>query len=156
MTNAKDSTVDLSHLYPELLVVPSERYKKFYRERYEAQKNIKNVRSYGDLFPFNPNFGITEKQKIMMRKLSEGEIAGLIIFGMFITFLVLVPIQYGMKPTESLALNAVLLYGLCFIETLSAMYNEQNNERTFASVLSPVSAIVGITLLIAANVLASL
>lgn len=92
----------------------------------------------------------------MMRKLSEGEIAGLIIFGMFITFLVLVPIQYGMKLTESLALNAVLLYGLCFIETLSAMHNEQNNERTFASVLSPVSAIVGITLLIAANVLASL
>ena len=91
-----------------------------------------------------------------MRKLSEGEIASLIIFGMFITFLVLVPIQYGMKLTESLALNAVLLYGLCFIETLSAMHNEQNNERTFASVLSPVSAIVGITLLIAANVLASL
>lgn len=156
MTNTKDSTVNLSYLYPKLLVMPSERYEKFYRERYEAQKNIKNVRSYGDLFPLNPNFGITEKQKIMMRKLSEGEIAGLIIFGMFITFLVLVPIQYGMKLTESLALNAVLLYGLCFIETLSAMYNEQNNERTFASVLSPVSAIVGITLLIAANVLASL
>lgn len=62
MTNAKDSTVDLSHLYPEILVAPSERYEKFYRERYEAQKkNIKNVRSYGDLFPLNPNFGITEK-----------------------------------------------------------------------------------------------
>lgn len=38
MTNAKDSTVDLSHLYPELLFVPSERYEKFYRDRYEAQK----------------------------------------------------------------------------------------------------------------------
>lgn len=62
MTNAKDSTVDLSHLYPELLFVPSERYEKFYRERYEAQKNIKNVRSYGDLFLFNSNFEITEKQ----------------------------------------------------------------------------------------------
>lgn len=61
MTNTKDSTVNLSRLYPKLLVVPSERYEKFYRERYEAQKNIKNVRSYGDLFPFNPNFGITEK-----------------------------------------------------------------------------------------------
>lgn len=61
MTNAKNSTVDLSHLYPELLFAPSERYEKFYRDRYEAQKNIKNVRSYGDLFPFNPNFGITEK-----------------------------------------------------------------------------------------------
>lgn len=61
MTNAKDSTVDLSHLYPELLVVPSERYEKFYRERYEAQKNIKHVHSYGDFFPFNPNFGVTEK-----------------------------------------------------------------------------------------------
>ena len=61
MTNAKDSTVDLRHLYPELLFVPSERYEKFYRDRYAAQKNIKNVRSYGDLFPFNPNFGITEK-----------------------------------------------------------------------------------------------
>lgn len=61
MTNAKDSTVDLSHLYPELLVVPSERYEKFYRERYEAQKNIKNVRSYGDLFPLNPNFGMMKQ-----------------------------------------------------------------------------------------------
>lgn len=61
MTNAKDSTVDLNNLYPELLVVPSERYEKFYRERYEARKNTKNVRSYGDLFPFNPNFGVTEK-----------------------------------------------------------------------------------------------
>lgn len=61
MTNAKDSTVDLSRLYPKLLFVPSERYEKFYRERYEAQKNIKNVRSCGDLFPFNPNFGVTEK-----------------------------------------------------------------------------------------------
>lgn len=36
MINTKDSTVDLSHLYPELLFVPSERYEKFYRERYEA------------------------------------------------------------------------------------------------------------------------
>ena len=61
MINAKDSTVDLSHLYPELLFVSSERYEKFYRERYETQKNTKNVRSYGDLFPFNPNFGVTEK-----------------------------------------------------------------------------------------------
>lgn len=61
MTNAKDSTVDLSRPYPKLLSVPSERYEKFYRDRYEAQKNIKNVRSYGDLFPLNPNFGITEK-----------------------------------------------------------------------------------------------
>jgi hypothetical protein len=60
MTNAKDSTVDLSRLYPKLLSVLSERYEKFYRDRYEAQKNIKNVRSYGDLFPFNPNFGVTE------------------------------------------------------------------------------------------------
>lgn len=61
MTNTKDSTVNLSYLYPELLFVPSERYEKFYRERYEAQKNTKNVRSYGNLFPFNPNFGVTEK-----------------------------------------------------------------------------------------------
>lgn len=61
MTNTKDSTVNLSYLYPKILVMPSERYEKFYRERYEAQKNIKNVRSYGDLFPLNPNFGITEK-----------------------------------------------------------------------------------------------
>lgn len=61
MINAKDSTVNLSYLYPKLLVMPSERYEKFYRDRYEAQKNIKHVRSYGDLFPFNPNFGITEK-----------------------------------------------------------------------------------------------
>lgn len=38
----------------------SERYEKFYRDRYEAQKDIKNVRSYGNLFPVNPNFGVTE------------------------------------------------------------------------------------------------
>ena len=44
MTNAKDSTVDLSHLYPELLFVPSERYEKFYRDRYEAQK--KKLRTF--------------------------------------------------------------------------------------------------------------
>lgn len=61
MTNEKDSTVNLGYLYPKLLVMPSERYEKFYRDRYEAQKNIKNVRSYGDLFPLNPNFGVTEK-----------------------------------------------------------------------------------------------
>ena len=61
MTNTKDSTVNLSYLYPKLLIMSSERYEKFYRERYEAQKNIKNVRSYGDLFPLNPNFGVTEK-----------------------------------------------------------------------------------------------
>lgn len=60
MTNAKDSTADLSHLYPRLLFVPSERYEKFYRDRYEAQKNIKNVRSHGDLFPLNSEFGVTE------------------------------------------------------------------------------------------------
>lgn len=61
MTNTKDSTVNLSYLYTKLLVMPSEHYEKFYRDRYEAQKNIKNVRSYGDLFPLNPNFGVTEK-----------------------------------------------------------------------------------------------
>lgn len=60
MTNTKDSTVDLSHLYPELLFVPSERYEKFLHDRYEAQKSIKNVHSYGDLFMLNPNFGVTE------------------------------------------------------------------------------------------------
>ncbi len=61
MTNTKETTLDLSYLYPKMLIVPSERYEKFYRDRYEAQKNIKNVRSYGDLFPFNPNFGVSEK-----------------------------------------------------------------------------------------------
>ena len=60
MINTKDSTVDLSHLYPELLFVPSERYEKFYRERYEAQKTIKHDSSYGDFFPLNPEFGVTE------------------------------------------------------------------------------------------------
>ena len=60
MTNTKDSTVNLSYLYPKLLVMPSERYEKFYRERYEAQKNIKNVRCHGGPFPLNPNFGVTE------------------------------------------------------------------------------------------------
>lgn len=53
---------DFKSYYPKIKLpnIPSERYEKFYRERYEAQKNIKNVRSYGDLFPLNPEFGVTE------------------------------------------------------------------------------------------------
>lgn len=30
MTNTKETTLDLSYLYPKMLVVPSERYEKFY------------------------------------------------------------------------------------------------------------------------------
>lgn len=41
MTNTKETTLDLSCLYPKMLIVPSERYEKFYHERYEVQKNIK-------------------------------------------------------------------------------------------------------------------
>lgn len=61
MTNSKETTVDLSYLYPKQLFVPSERYEKFYRDRYKAQKNGKNISSYGDPFLLNPNFGVTER-----------------------------------------------------------------------------------------------
>ena len=150
MTNAKDSTVDLRHLYPELLVVPSERYEKFYRERYEAQKNIKNVRSYGDLFPFNPNFGITEKQKIMMRKLSEGEIFALGMFTTVITMFVLVPIMSGVNPILVLLLNGIWLLAYAFYCADIVEENKERNERTFANVLYPFTATVGITFIMPA------
>lgn len=64
MTNTKDSTVDLSHLYPELLFVPSERYEKFYRDLLVAQKANKHddaLDEFGSFLPINANFGITEK-----------------------------------------------------------------------------------------------
>ena len=150
MTNAKDSTVDLSHLYPELLFVPSERYEKFYCERYEAQKNIKNVRSYGDRFPLNPNFGITEKQKIMMRKLSEGEIVVLCMFTTIVTTLTLVPIISGVNPILVLLLNGIWLLAYAFYCADIVEENKERNERTFANVLYPFTATVGITFIMPA------
>ena len=144
MTNTKDSTVDLSHLYPELLFVPSERYEKFYRDRYEAQKNIKNVRSYGDLFPFNPNFGITEKQKILMRKLNEGEIFALGIFTAAVTAFTLAPIMSGVNPILVLLLNGIWLLAYAFYAAAIVEDNKEHNERTFANVLYPFTATVGI------------
>lgn len=150
MTNAKDSTVDLSHLYPELLFVPSERYEKFYRDRYEAQKNIKNVRSYGDLFPFNPNFVITEKQKIMMRKLSEGEIFAMGMFTTVITMFVLVPIMSGVNPILVFLLNGIWLLAYAFYCAAIVEDNKERNGRTFANVLYPFTATVGITFIMPA------
>lgn len=91
-----------------------------------------------------------------MRKLNESEITGLIIFSMFIIFTVLLPIQYGMKLTASLVLNSLWLYVFCFIETIFAIDDEDNNEKTFASELSLFSAIAGITLFIAAMAIESL
>lgn len=150
MTNTKDSTVNLSYLYPKLLVMPSERYEKFYRERYEAQKNIKNVRSYGDLFPLNPNFGITEKQKIMMRKLSEGEIVALGMFTTIITTLTLAPIMSGVNPILVLLLNGIWLLAYAFYAAAIVEDNKEHNERTFANVLYPFTATVGITFIMPA------
>lgn len=144
MTNAKDSTVDLSHLYPKLLVIPSERYEKFYRDRYEAQKNIKNVRSYGDLFPLNPNFGMMKQQMIMIRKLTEGEIVVLVIFTGAITTLTLVPIMSGVNPILVLLLNGIWLLAYAFHAAAIVEDNKEHNERTFANVLYPFTATVGI------------
>lgn len=150
MTNTKDSTVNLSYLYPKLLVMPSERYEKFYRERYEAQKNTKNVRSYDDLFPFNPNFGVTEKQKIMMRKLSEGEIVALGMFTTIVTTLTLVPIMSGVNPILVLLLNGIWLLVYAFYAADIVEDNKEHNERTFANVLYPFTATVGITFIMPA------
>lgn len=150
MTNAKDSTVDLSHLYPKLLSVPSERYEKFYRDRYETQKNIKNVRSYGDLFPLNPNFGMMKQQMIMMRKLSEGEIVVLFIFTAVITTFTLVPIMSDVNPILVLLLNGIWLLAYAFYAAAIVEDNKEHNERTFANVLYPFTATVGITFIIPA------
>lgn len=150
MTNAKDSTVDLSHLYPKLLSVPSERYEKFYRDRYETQKNIKNVRSYGDLFALNPNFGMMKQQMIMMRKLSEGEIVVLFIFTAVITTFTLVPIMSDVNPILVLLLNGIWLLAYAFYAAAIVEDNKEHNERTFANVLYPFTATVGITFIIPA------
>lgn len=144
MTNTKDSTVNLSYLYPKLLVMPSERYEKFYRERYEAQKNIKNVRSYGDLFPLNPNFGMMKQQMIMMRKLSESEIFALGMVTTVITMFVLVPIMSGINPILVLLLNGIWLLAYAFYAAAIVEDNKERNERTFANVLYPFTATVGI------------
>lgn len=155
MTNAKDSTVDLSHLYPELLFAPSERYEKFYRDRYEAQKNIKNVRSYGDLFPLNPNFGMMKQQMIMMRKLSEGEIVVLVIFTATITTFTLVPIMSGVNPILVLLLNGIWLLAYAFYAEAIVENNKEHNERTFANVLYPFTATVGIMFITPAILISS-
>lgn len=150
MINAKDSTVNLSYLYPKLLVMSSERYVKFYRDRYEAQKNIKNVRSYGDLFPLNPNFGMTKQQMIMMRKLSENEIVVLLIFTAAITTFTLVPIMSGVNPILVLLLNGIWLLAYAFYCAAIVEENKERNERTFANVLYPFTATVGITFIMPA------
>lgn len=114
------------------------------------KKNIKNVRSYGDRFPFNPNFGITEKQKIMMRKLSEGEIFALGMFTTVITILVLVPIMSGVNPILVLLLNGIWLLAYAFYCADIVEENKERNERTFANVLYPFTATVGITFIMPA------
>lgn len=58
-----ETRADFKSYYPKILLkcASSERYEKFYRERFVAQQTIKPGASYGDFFPLNPNFGITEK-----------------------------------------------------------------------------------------------
>ena len=91
-----------------------------------------------------------------VRRFNNIEIAVLAIYSIAIIFCVLVPIAYGWKLAESLMLNAILLYGACFFHTLLAEKDKPLNERPIDNILSPFTAIVGATLFIAANVIASL
>jgi hypothetical protein len=58
-----EAHADVKSYYPQSLLkcASSERYEKFYHDRFAAQQTIKPGASYGDFFPLNPNFGVTEK-----------------------------------------------------------------------------------------------
>ena len=58
-----ETHADVKSYYPQILLkcASSERYEKFYRERFIAQQTIKPTDSYGDFFPLNPEFGTTKK-----------------------------------------------------------------------------------------------
>lgn len=91
-----------------------------------------------------------------MKRLNNIEIAVLAVYSITIIFCVLVPVTYGWKLAESLMLNVILLYGACFFHTLLAEKGKPLNERPIDNILSPFTAIVGATLFIVANVIASL
>lgn len=133
--------------YPQILLksASSERYEKFYHDRFAAQQTIKPGVSYGDFFTLNPNFGMMKQQMIMIRKLSEGEIVVLFIFTAAIATFTLVPIMSGVNPILVLLLNGIWLLAYAFYAAVIVEDNKEHNRRTFANVLYPFTATVGIT-----------
>lgn len=85
-----------------------------------------------------------------MRKLSEGEIFALGMFTTVITMFVLVPIMSGVNPILVLLLNGIWLLAYAFYCADIVEENKERNERTFANVLYPFTATVGITFIMPA------
>lgn len=86
----------------------------------------------------------------MIRKLTEGEIVVLVIFTGAITTLTLVPIMSGVNPILVLLLNGIWLLAYALYAKGIVDYNKEHNERTFANVLYPLTATVGITFIMPA------
>ena len=79
-----------------------------------------------------------------MRKLSEGEIVALGMFATIITTFTLVPIMSDVNPILVLLLNGIWLLAYAFYAAAIVEDNKERNERTFANVLYPSTATVGI------------
>ena len=79
-----------------------------------------------------------------MRRLSENEVGVLIIFGGVIVAFTLVPIMSGVNPILVLLLNGIWLLAYAFYAAAIVEDNKERNERTFANVLYPFTATVGI------------
>ena len=118
-----------------------------YAEALRREAAVKYCRLW---FPLNLNFGMMKQQMIMMRKLSEGEIIVLVIFTAVITTFTLVPIMSGVNPILVLLLNGIWLLAYAFYAADIVEDNKEHNERTFANVLYPFTATVGITFIIPA------
>lgn len=86
----------------------------------------------------------------MMRKLNEGEIVVLCMFTTIVTTLTLVPIISGVNPILVLLLNGIWLLAYAFYAAAIVEDNKEHNERTFANVLYPFTATVGITFIMPA------
>lgn len=80
----------------------------------------------------------------MMRKLNEGEIVVLFIFTAAITTFTLGSIMCGVNPILVLLLNDIWLLAYAFYCADIVEENKERNERTFANVLYPFTATVGI------------
>ena len=85
-----------------------------------------------------------------MRRLSENEVGVLIIFGAVITAFTLVPIMSGVNTIVVLLLNGIWLLAYAFYAAAIVEDNKKHNERTFANVLYPFTATVGITFIMTA------
>lgn len=85
-----------------------------------------------------------------MRKLSEGEIVALGMFVTIITTFTLVPIMSGVNPILVLLLNGIWLLAYASHCADIVEENKEHNERTFANVLYPFTATVGITFIMPA------